>query len=252
MHALEVTSASADVLYTTLAGGTFNANALRCTLPMAVNVRNSILVTRGGTPPDEVACHRSRRDHRVQRDRGQRLRAPATRPWVPSPAGAPQDWFANFTGGDFHLQNDGVTDFADIAQWETGDPAQDIDGDLRPSVDGTADVAGSRRAVRKGWLHVIVVAAPLGCGDDLQAAGDESTTTTTTVNSTQGPGSTGMPTTDTEPTTTEGPTTQTGTETDTETTGSIPCDDDDDCMTPDAPFCGPAGGMYRLRRHERP
>lgn len=51
-------------------------------------------------------------------------------------------WFATLPD-DLHLTPAGQTEFGDVAVWQTGDPATDIDGDSRPNVDGTADVAGA-------------------------------------------------------------------------------------------------------------
>lgn len=43
---------------------------------------------------------------------------------------------------DFHLAAPPVAVLS-AAEWNTGDPVVDIDGDARPDVDGTADVAGA-------------------------------------------------------------------------------------------------------------
>jgi len=50
-------------------------------------------------------------------------------------------WFAGIGMSDFHI----VTGppFEDIAQRQSGDPPTDIDGDPRPTVDGTPDYAGA-------------------------------------------------------------------------------------------------------------
>lgn len=45
--------------------------------------------------------------------------------------------------GDFHLEPGHP--FADVAQWQPGDPLVDLDGDERPNVAGTPDVAGADR-----------------------------------------------------------------------------------------------------------
>ena len=125
------------------AGGTFNANALRCTLPMAVNVRNSILVTRGGTPPDEVACTGASVTIEYSATEGKRLRHRQRRPWVPSPAalhrtGSPTSQAATST-----CRTTASPTSLTSRSGRRGDPAQDIDGDARPNVDATPDVAGA-------------------------------------------------------------------------------------------------------------
>ena len=50
-------------------------------------------------------------------------------------------WFPNIAMSDFHIGMG--PPFADVARWQTDDPATDIDGGLRPTVDGTADYAGA-------------------------------------------------------------------------------------------------------------
>lgn len=55
----------------------------------------------------------------------------------------PQLWFVGYGTGDFHLQNEGLTLFADVAQWRAGYPPTDIDGEARPTSDGDLDYAGA-------------------------------------------------------------------------------------------------------------
>jgi hypothetical protein len=126
---VEVLDASASVLYSTVTASTFGTTpALGCTMPVAVDVRNSIIVSQGGTSPDELSCAAAT------------IVASATEADVgPFNAG----WFVNFNGGDYHLTASGTATFADLASWSTGDPSTDIDGDLRPTVDGTPDYAGA-------------------------------------------------------------------------------------------------------------
>ena len=54
-----------------------------------------------------------------------------------------QDWFIDYFGADLSLSPNGATIFLDIAQWQAGDPATDIDGTPRPAMDGTPDYAGA-------------------------------------------------------------------------------------------------------------
>lgn len=139
IDALSVDGASATVLYSTLVGA-YNAAALVCAMPMTVDVRNSILVTEGGTPPDEVDCPSAL----VTYSATEGAVGGATNVAVDGfPSGMDSNWFVNYTAGDYSLQNDGIIVFADIAQWTTGDPTTDIDGDPRPVVDGTPDFAGA-------------------------------------------------------------------------------------------------------------
>jgi hypothetical protein len=138
---LDVNESSAAVLYSTIATSTFGVTpALRCSSPVAVDVRNSIIVSQGGTPPDELACPSaavtySATEGVVAGDGNENV--------GPFPGMMPATWFVDFTAGDYALQNQGLTVFADIAQWSTGDPLTDIDGDLRPTDDGSPDYAGA-------------------------------------------------------------------------------------------------------------
>lgn len=52
-------------------------------------------------------------------------------------------WFQAPGAGDFHLAPGHP--FADVAQWDVGDPVVDLDGDPRPTRPGAADVAGADR-----------------------------------------------------------------------------------------------------------
>jgi hypothetical protein len=138
--ALEVDGATASVIYSTLGSGTFNASALTCTTPVAVDVRNSVLVTRGGSPPDEVACAAANITYSATEGAVAGVGNVAVGMF---PGASPGDWFVDYTTGNFRLQNQGLTVFANIARWTAGDPRTDIDGDARPSVDGTPDFAGA-------------------------------------------------------------------------------------------------------------
>jgi hypothetical protein len=59
------------------------------------------------------------------------------------PEAMPEAWFEDFADGDFRLANQGITIFADIAEWNIGDPIVDIEGDMRPGVDGSPDYPGA-------------------------------------------------------------------------------------------------------------
>lgn len=52
-------------------------------------------------------------------------------------------WFTAPGAGDFHLEPGHP--FTDVAQWQAGDPPVDLDGDERPNIAGTPDVAGADR-----------------------------------------------------------------------------------------------------------
>ena len=126
---VEIDGASASVLYSTVTASTFGSTpALGCTTPLAVDVRNSIIVSQGGTSPDELDCA------------GASVSSTATE----AEAGAFNiGWFDEFNAGDFSLTPSGAMTFADVALWSTGDPFTDIDGDPRPEVDASPDYAGA-------------------------------------------------------------------------------------------------------------
>mgnify|MGYP002136381510 CR=1 FL=1 len=50
--------------------------------------------------------------------------------------------FVNFAGSDYNLAGDGGS-LVDVARWQTGDPATDLNDALRPAVDPSPDVAGA-------------------------------------------------------------------------------------------------------------
>ncbi|MBK8717448.1 MAG: hypothetical protein IPN32_22285 [Deltaproteobacteria bacterium] len=52
-------------------------------------------------------------------------------------------WFGDVFSNDFTPTAMGLAEFGDVAQWQSGDPLVDIDGDARPGIDGSADVAGA-------------------------------------------------------------------------------------------------------------
>jgi len=57
------------------------------------------------------------------------------------------NWFVSYVSGDFSLTTMGAAPgdaiFESVAQWQSGDPSTDIDGDPRPTVDATPDYAGA-------------------------------------------------------------------------------------------------------------
>lgn len=126
--AFDVDGATAQLVYSTVTTSTFGSTpALRCLGASDVGVRNSIVVSQGGTSPDEIDC-------------GATVVSSATEADV----GAFDDgWFADHNNGDFSLTTDGATAFDGLAVWNTGDPAVDIGGDRRPADNGATDYAGA-------------------------------------------------------------------------------------------------------------
>lgn len=126
---VDVASASALVLYSTVTTSTdASVPALRCTLPVAIDIRNSIIVSAGGTSPDELSCP------------GASVTTSATEADVGEFSFL---WFIAFFLPDLHLSPNGAMVFANLAQWTTGDPLTDIDGDPRPASDGSPDYPGA-------------------------------------------------------------------------------------------------------------
>lgn len=136
-NALAIDSASADVLYTTLGSGFDNFGdvfPIQCTTPVAVVVRNSVLVSFDNAA-GEISCSMAE----VTNTASETLI-----PGVGNVAlGAIEaDWFADVTVGNFLLDSPPAS-IATTATWESGDPPTDIQGDPRPQLDGAPDVAGA-------------------------------------------------------------------------------------------------------------
>jgi hypothetical protein len=122
----------ADVRYTTVA--TLNNPAVQCSDSATVAIHDAIIVSSGGGSSGELLCVPDM------------LMGTATEAQVGSFAGNAQ-WFANFAGPgftsvDLHLAADGINLFQNRAIWHTGDPLTDIDGQPRPTNDGTPDYPG--------------------------------------------------------------------------------------------------------------
>ena len=127
--AITVNGATLTMLYTTV-GAAANtgmpARALFCDGGGQADVRNSILVS--FDPGPEVECP------------GLTIADSATEAELGMLSGT---WFDNYGAGDFHLTMSAPIAAATAAQWQLGDPTTDIDGDLRPTMDGTPDYAGA-------------------------------------------------------------------------------------------------------------
>jgi hypothetical protein len=126
VSALQVTSSSADVLYSTIiAAQQFEeVAALRCSGAVDVTVRNSILAMAGADP--EIACAGADATYSGTESNPRHGKRDARQPHAA--------WFVTL-GNDFHLNNL-PADVLTTAQWQLGDPSVDIDGDLRPTEDG--------------------------------------------------------------------------------------------------------------------
>lgn len=128
---IDVDNSNVRVLYATIArNDELSVDSIRCS-GGTVDVRNSIVV---GRDADSIDCPGiTITNSALDEDIGSNDNV------------GPADlaWFIDATGGDFHLSATGTTVFADIAQWQSGDPTTDIDGDPRPMMDGAMDYAGA-------------------------------------------------------------------------------------------------------------
>lgn len=137
-NTLEIDGASAEVLYSTVgigAGIFAEVFPVLCSGDATISIRNSLLVSVDGEGGAEVSCSAAT----VTNTASETLIAGRGNVAL-GEVGA--DWFLDFYGGDYHLENPPPM-LATVAVWEDGDPPTDIDGDPRPDTDGTADYAGA-------------------------------------------------------------------------------------------------------------
>jgi len=131
--ALQLDDASAELVYSTLGSGFGTAVPLVCIAASVVEIRNSLLISRGAE--DEVQCGPAViTDSAAEMDLGRSNTALGNMDVL---------WFDDFSTGDFHLDTASPMAIATAAQWREGDPLIDIDGDPRPAIDGMPDAAGA-------------------------------------------------------------------------------------------------------------
>lgn len=133
-QALRAVASSFSLRYVTVAGNdSAGVASLVCTGGSAGTVVNSIVVA---IEPSSIDCRGLVVDHSAVDSfldgEGVVLRDAFDPGWFTAPG-----------AGDFHLEPGHP--FADVAQWQPGDPLVDLDGDERPNVAGTPDVAGADR-----------------------------------------------------------------------------------------------------------
>ncbi|KIG14937.1 hypothetical protein DB30_06239 [Enhygromyxa salina] len=133
--AIDIVDGALQMSFTTVGSGFGTSAALRCTDGGATTVRNSLLVS--ASDADEVQCSGvSVTDSALEMSMGNNVALGALM----------ADWFLDFDSGDFHLIPNMYPAAIDTAAtWQTGDPPTDIDGDPRPTQDGTPDFAGADR-----------------------------------------------------------------------------------------------------------
>lgn len=141
VNALEIDEASARVVYSTLGAGSVTAVGLACSTPVSVDVRNSLIVSRGvdATGGFDLTCDDATVSYTATESM---VSGEGNSALGDMPTTMPELWFMDYGAGNFHLTNPPIT-VATTAQWQDGDPETDIDGDARPTVDGFADAAGA-------------------------------------------------------------------------------------------------------------
>jgi hypothetical protein len=132
--ALDILGGTVDVVYSTLFAGFGTAKALNCAGGGAgSSVRNSLIVARTDNP-EIVGCDQAEvGDNAIE----------AALAGNTSLGAMNIAWFPGAAMADFHLGMNAPATISTAATWQTGDPATDIDGDARPTVDGTPDYAGA-------------------------------------------------------------------------------------------------------------
>lgn len=137
-HGLLVDGASSYVLSTTLGAGFTNfaeVFPLRCTGTVDVSIRNGLLVSFDEAA--EISCGAATVTNTA---------AEALIPGAGNVAlgDVQADWFTGAASGDFSLGSPPAL-LGTTARWNDNDPTTDINGDLRPTIDGSPDYAGADR-----------------------------------------------------------------------------------------------------------
>ncbi len=133
-QALRATASTFELRYVTVAGNDSSGTAsIMCTGGSAGLVHNAIVVA---VDPDSIACPGLSLDHSA-------IDSELAGDGVVLQAAFDPSWFVAPGAGDFHVEPGHP--FEDVAQWQVGDPAVDLDGDPRPGAPGAPDVAGADR-----------------------------------------------------------------------------------------------------------
>jgi len=131
--AVAINDATGRLDYSTVGAGFGVAVALSCSKASTVEVRNSLVVSRGLEP--EIQC-----DAAVIETSATEMDLGGTNTALGDMDVA---WFGIYGTGDFHVVAGAPLSIGNAARWEDGDPATDIDGDERPLIDGAPDAAGA-------------------------------------------------------------------------------------------------------------
>jgi hypothetical protein len=130
--ALEVDGSTAQVVYTAVGAGFGASTALTCDETANVTARNSLFVARSDA--NELMCDGTFEHNAAEMSLG------GTNVML---GAMNTNWFGDFATGNFHLSAMHPPAIATAARWNTGDPPTDIDGDPRPTTDGSPDYAGA-------------------------------------------------------------------------------------------------------------
>ncbi len=135
LPAINVVDGSASLNYTSVGSGFGASSALRCEVGQSVAIRNSILVS--AATDDELQCPSA-----TVEDSALEMELPDN-----TTLGEFNTlWFTDYDAGDFSLVGGEYPIELDIAAiWQNGDPDTDINGDVRPTIDGASDFAGADR-----------------------------------------------------------------------------------------------------------
>ena len=107
-----------DLRYVTIAGNTVG---IGCGADATGTIRNSIITNVGNSV--DGFCPLSFVDNAIDESGMGGTEVPSFDP----------TWFVVSNGSRFFLSDAGQAVFADIADWDEGDPLTDIEGDLRPT-----------------------------------------------------------------------------------------------------------------------
>ncbi|KIG17474.1 hypothetical protein DB30_03175 [Enhygromyxa salina] len=129
VNAIEVLDGEVSIIYTTIVAGGDDSHAFVCETSSESTIRNSIIVSLGDSA--EVMCDAVEIiDSFNEADSAEKFDDNS-------------DWFEDWRD-DFHLVPGKYPAILEtLAIWRTGDPQKDIDGDPRPTADGTQDFAGA-------------------------------------------------------------------------------------------------------------
>jgi len=123
-----------EMTYSTVGAGFGTSSALSCDVDQVVTVRNSLLVS--ASDADELQCNSATvMTSALEMPTGDNLEL--------GPMNA--NWFAGYDNGDFRLAGMSPDGLSTAAKWQAGDPPTDIEGDPRPTTDGSDDYAGADR-----------------------------------------------------------------------------------------------------------